>query len=231
MPSFEPLRFADRSEAGRQLGVRLKRLRLDRPIIYALPRGGVPVGVEVAAALDAPLDLVLVRKLGAPFQPELAVGAVVDGGEPETVLNPEIIALTGTREDYIVAAREREIAEIERRRRRYLADRPGQDPRGRAAVVVDDGLATGATARAALHALRRRGPAQLILAVPVASPDSLVAIRPEADQVVCLHEADLVCGIGGFYGDFHQLTDAEVIRLLDAAAARNVREGGGQPTG
>jgi predicted phosphoribosyltransferase len=227
----ESPRFADRSEAGRQLGERLRHLRLDRPIVYALPRGGVPVGVEVAAALGAALDLVLVRKLGAPFQPELAVGAVVDDGEPETVLNPEIIALTGTREDYIVAAREREIAEIARRRRHYLADRPGHDPRGRAAVVVDDGLATGATARAALHALRRRGPAQLVLAVPVASPETLAAIRSEADQVVCLHEADLVSGIGGFYGDFHQLSDAEVIRLLDAAAGRNAEGCRGQPIG
>ena len=210
------------------MGERLKCLRLDRPIVYALPRGGVPVAAEVAAALGAPLDLVLVRKLGSPFQPELAVGAVVDGGEAETVLNQEIVALTGTSEEYIAAARARELAEIERRRRLYVADRPRPDPRGRAAVVVDDGLATGATARAALHALRRRGPGRLILAVPVASPDTIAAIRSEADEVVCLHVEELYRGIGSFYDDFHQLTDGEVIRLLDTAAARDARERKGE---
>jgi len=211
-------RFADRAQAGRLLAGQVKALRLDRPVVYALPRGGVPVAAEVAAALDAPLDLVLVRKIGAPMQPELAVGAVVDGGE--TVLNPEVIAATGTSEEYIAAARAHELAEIERRRQRYLAGRPPVDPVGRAAVVVDDGLATGATARAAMQGLRRRGAARIVLAVPVAPPETLEALRAEADDLVCVLEADLLWGIGGFYADFHQLTDEEVTRLLDASASR-----------
>ncbi|MBX6376504.1 MAG: phosphoribosyltransferase [Acetobacteraceae bacterium] len=213
--------FADRADAGRRLGERLKGLNLDRPIVYALPRGGVAVAAEVAAALGgAPLDLVLVRKLGAPGQPELALGAVVDGAEAETVLNADVVALTGADEDYIARARAQALAEIERRRRTYLAGRTRPDPRGRAAVVVDDGLATGATARAALHALRRRGPSRLVLAVPVAPPETIAALRGDADEIVCLVESAIPFGIGGCYDDFHQLDDAEVVRLLDAAARR-----------
>ena len=145
---------------------------------------------------------------------------MVDGPEPETVLNEDIVAATGTTEAYIAAARDRALAEIERRRRVYLGTRPRPDPRGRAAVVVDDGLATGATARAALQAMRRRGLSRLVLAVPVAPPDTLAALRREADDVVCLVEAEIFSGIGAFYADFHQLEDAEVLRLLEAAAAR-----------
>lgn len=213
-------RFRDRSEAGIRLGAALRRDTLLRPIVFALPRGGVPVAAEVAAALAAPLDLVLVRKIGAPWQPELALGAVVDGAEPAMVLNPDIVARSGASEAFIEAARQRAIAEIERRRRIYLAGRARPDPAGRDAVVVDDGLATGATARAALQALRRRGPARLILAVPVAAPEAIAALRGEADRVLCLHEDELRHGVGGCYEDFHQLDDAEVIRLLDEAAAR-----------
>ncbi|MBW8269284.1 phosphoribosyltransferase [Caldovatus sp. SYSU G05006] len=228
--------FADRAEAGQRLGVRLRRLSppLERPIVYALPRGGVAVGAAVAAALGhAPLDLVLVRKIGAPGQPELALGAVVNGAEAETVLNADVVALTGADEAYIARARAQALAEIERRRQLYLAGRPRPDPRGRAAVVVDDGLATGATARAALHALRRRGPARLVLAVPVAPPETIAALRGEADEIVCLAESEIPFGIGGCYADFHQLDDAEVIRLLDAAAAaaRSAPEGGGGSAG
>jgi len=229
MSQSEPLMFNNRVDAGRRLANRLKLLHLQSPIVYALPRGGVPVAAEVAAALDAPLDLVLVRKIGAPYQPELALGAVVDGAEAETVLNQDVVAATGASEAYIAAARDRELAEIERRRHLYLAGRPRPDPRGRVAVVVDDGLATGATARAALHALRRRGPSRLILAVPVAPPDTVDALRAEADEVICLHEAEIFSGIGAFYRDFHQLGDAEVISLLDAAM-RRAREGSGQAT-
>jgi putative phosphoribosyl transferase len=209
--------FANRPEAGRLLGERLKQLRLQNPIVYALPRGGVPIGAGVAAALGAPLDLVLVRKIGAPMQPELALGAVVDGAGVETVLNDDIVALTGASEAFIKAARARELTEIERRRQLYLAGQPPLDPRGRAAVVVDDGLATGATARAALRALRRRGPSRLVLAVPVAPPEAIASLRREADEVVCLNEAVVFRGVSAFYQDFHQLSDAEVIRLLAAA--------------
>jgi predicted phosphoribosyltransferase len=214
-------RFADRAEAGRLLAARLRDAGLERPVVHALPRGGVAVAAEVARALDAPLDLLLLRKLGAPRQPELAIGAVVDGqGTAETVLNPEIMRATGADEAYLAEAREAALAEIERRRRLYLAGRARPDPRGRAAVVVDDGLATGATARAALHALRRRGPARLVLAVPVAPPEAVAALRAEADEVVCLREPEPFWGVGAHYDDFHQLEDAEVIRLLDAAAGR-----------
>jgi len=229
MSQSEPLMFNNRVDAGRRLANRLKLLHLQSPIVYALPRGGVPVAAEVAAALDAPLDLVLVRKIGAPYQPELALGAVVDGAEAETVLNQDVVAATGASEAYIAAARDRELAEIERRRQLYLSGRPRPDPRGRVAVVVDDGLATGATARAALHALRRRGPSRLILAVPVAPPDTVDALRAEADEVICLHEAEIFSGIGGFYRDFHQLGDAEVISLLDAAM-RRAQESSGRAT-
>lgn len=210
-------RFADRSEAGRLLADRVKALRLPDPIVYALPRGGVPVAVEVATALGAPLDLVLVRKIGAPEQPELAVGAVVDGDPPELVLNAEIAAATGADDTFIAGARRCALTEIERRRARYLAGRPPMDPTGHAAVVVDDGIATGASARAALHALRRRGATRLVLAVPVAPPETIALLRTEADDIVCLIEAEIFFGIGGFYRDFHQLTDAEVIAAIAAA--------------
>jgi predicted phosphoribosyltransferase len=209
-------RFAGRQEAGRLLAARVVALGLRNPVVYALPRGGVPVAAEVADALHAPLDLVLVRKIGAPGQPELALGAVVDGDAPETVLNPHIVAATGASEAFIEAARRRELAEIERRRTRYLAGHPRVDPAGRDAVVVDDGIATGATARAALHALRRRGAARLVLATPVAPADTLGALRGEADEIVCLFVPAPFFGIGAFYRDFHQLADDEVVDLLAA---------------
>jgi predicted phosphoribosyltransferase len=208
--------FAGRQEAGRLLAARVVALGLRNPVVYALPRGGVPVAAEVADALHAPLDLVLVRKIGAPGQPELALGAVVDGDAPETVLNPHIVAATGASEAFIEAARRRELAEIERRRTRYLAGQPRVDPAGRDAVVVDDGIATGATARAALHALRRRGAARLVLATPVAPADTLEALRGEADEIVCLFVPAPFFGIGAFYRDFHQLADDEVVDLLAA---------------
>ncbi len=208
--------FSDRSEAGRLLAARIKALSLGDTVVYALPRGGVPVAIEVAAALRAPLDLLLVRKIGAPGQPELGLGAVVDGGE--TVLNDDIVAATGASEAFIAAARKRELAEIERRRARYLAGRAPLDPKGRTAVVVDDGLATGGTARVALRALRRRGAARLVLAVPVAPSEALAAMRAEADDVVCVLAAPVFHGVGGFYADFHQLDDAEVVARLAAFA-------------
>ena len=144
--------FADRSEAGRALAQRLLQFKDERPVVLALPRGGVPVGFEVARALDAPLDLVLVRKIGAPFQPELALGAVVDGGRAETVLNEQTIREFQIPESYIAKESARQLAEIERRRRLYLADRPRVPLEGRTTIVVDDGIATGATMEAALHA-------------------------------------------------------------------------------
>jgi len=211
-------RFVDRRDAGRQLARRVAALKLDHPIVYALPRGGVPVAAEIAAVLGAPLDLVLVRKIGAPMQPELAVGAVVDGESPELVINHDIARLTGATQEYIDAACARELAEIERRRMRYLPDRPRPDPKDRTAIVVDDGIATGATAIAALHALKKRGARRLVVAVPVAPPDTVARLAREADEVVCLLEPVDFWGISSFYADFHQLEDEEVTRALEAAA-------------
>jgi len=212
--------FSDRTDAGRQLAQALARFKGKSVYVYALPRGGVPVAAEIAAALDAPLDLLLVRKIGAPVQPELAIGAVVDGGAPIVVRNEEVIQATGTREDEFQAICKRELAEIERRRRKYLQGRPALDPAGRIAIVVDDGIATGATMRAALQATRKRKPKLLVLAVPVAAADSLDALREEVDEVVCLEVPRYFGALGAFYEDFRQLSDDDVIDALAHFPAR-----------
>ena len=215
--------FTNRSEAGRKLAERLAErfdaLEVDDPVIYALPRGGVPVAVEVARRLHAPLDLILVRKIGAPGYPEVAMGAVVDGASPQTIVNEDVFAVTGGDSVGLARARRRELAEIERRRTLYLGDRPQIDPRGRVAVVVDDGLATGATARAALAALKRQGAALTVLAVPVAPAELVVQMRQYADVVVVLQAPQEFWAIGPFYTDFHQLSDEETVRLLHNAWA------------
>lgn len=207
-----PLTFADRSDAGRQLAARLVEKGYADPVVLALPRGGLPVAAEVARALGAPLDLVLVRKIGLPAQPELAVGAVVDGDRPELVVNEATRGLVDPRR--FAELKTEQLREIERRRRLYLGARPSVPLAGRTAIVVDDGLATGATARAALHALRRQGPAKLVLAVPVAPPDTLGELAGEADEIVCLHAPSGFYAIGQFYADFGQLGDSDVQRIL-----------------
>jgi predicted phosphoribosyltransferase len=174
----------------------------------------VPVAVEIAAVLGAPLDLVMVRKIGAPVQPELAMGAVVDGSDPLVVRNEDVIAGLGVDEAAFTAACQRELAEIERRRRHFLGKRPPLEVAGRTAIVVDDGIATGATTRAALRAVRKRGPARLVLAVPVAPTSSLAELAGEADDIVCLEDHEMFGAIGMFYADFRQLTDQEVIEIL-----------------
>jgi putative phosphoribosyl transferase len=204
---FEHEVFPDRTEAGRRLAERLRHLKDQRPVVLALPRGGVPVAYEVARVLEAPLDLVLVRKIGAPFQPELAIGAVVDGERPELVLNRDLISEYG-------------IPEIERRRQLYLAGRARAPVRDRTAIVIDDGIATGATMEAALHATRRAGPRRLVLAVPVAPPDTIERLRPQVDEVVCVMVPAFLGAIGSFYRDFRQLRDEDVIGLLEQAAQR-----------
>jgi predicted phosphoribosyltransferase len=206
--------FIDRSEAGRQLAQALLPYRERRPVVLALPRGGVPVAAEVAAALDAPLDLVLVRKIGVPAQPELAMGAVVNGGAPIVVRNDDVIALAGVTEAEFNAIRDRELAEIERRRRLYLGSRSPAPVEGRVTIVIDDGVATGATTRAALRGTRLRGPAQLVLAVPVAATDTLASLRTEADEVVCLEDHISFGAIGFYYADFRQLSDQEVKDIM-----------------
>ncbi len=182
--------------------------------MLALPRGGVPVAAEIAAALQAALDLVLVRKIGVPHQPELAMGAVVDGPQPLIVRNEDVIAFTGIDASEFEAVYQRELAEIERRRRRYLGDRRPFEVADRVAIVVDDGIATGATTRAALRATRARNPSRLVLAVPVAPTAGLAAMREEADEIVCLEDYESFGAIGYYYGDFRQISDQEVIETL-----------------
>jgi putative phosphoribosyl transferase len=206
--------FKDRSEAGWKLAKALNAYKHQKPVILALPRGGVPVAAEVAAALDAPLDLILVRKIGAPTQPELAIGAVVDGGHPIIVRNEDIVQLVGVSETEFKAMGDAELAEIERRRRRYLGDRARVEVSGRVAIVIDDGIATGATTRAALRATRMRNPQKLVLAIPVAPTETLIEMRQEADDVVCLEDHEAFGAIGWFYDDFTQIADREVIAAL-----------------
>jgi predicted phosphoribosyltransferase len=212
--------FKDRSDAGRKLAAALAHYKSRRPAVLALPRGGVVVAAEVAAALAAPLDLILVRKIGVPFQPELAMGAVVDGAAPLVVRNDDVIRLAEIEELDFNAVCERELAEIERRRQRYLGDRERIDVAGRTAIVVDDGIATGATTRAALRATRLRHPERLVLAVPVAPTESLAAMREEADEVVCLEDYADFGAIGFYYSDFRQVSDEEVVELLHRFPAR-----------
>ncbi len=206
--------FENRSAAGRSLAAALAGYKARLPIILALPRGGVPVAAEVAAALGAPLDLILVRKIGVPAQPELAMGAVANGAAPIVVRNAEIIQRSGVTKTEFNAVRDAELAEIERRRRRYLGARASADVRGRTVIVIDDGIATGATMRTALRALRAREPKDLLLAVPVAAKDTLDELRGEADSIVCLETPTWLDAVGFFYGDFRQVTDAEVIATL-----------------
>ena len=206
--------FADRTEAGRSLAERLLHLKDKAPVVLALVRGGLPVGFEIAQALGAPLDIVLVRKIGVPDNPELAAGAVVDGQNPEIVINAEIVTELGIPEAYIKSEADRELVEIERRRKVYLGGRPRAPIAGATAIVVDDGIATGATTRAALHAIRRQNPARLVLAVPVAPADTIAALRVDADEIVCLSAPVTFGAIGFFYANFHQVSDEEVIDLL-----------------
>lgn len=212
-----PFQFIDRADAGRQLAARLATLSLPKPVVYALPRGGVPVAREIARGLHAPLDLVLVRKIGAPRAPEVALAALVEGDPPQIVVNEQIRTLSGADDAFLEAALQREALEIERRRSRYLGERARIDPAGRTAIVVDDGIATGATAKAALIALKRQGAARTILAVPVGPRRILAEMSKHADEVVCLYAAWRFDGVGSFYSDFHQLTDEETIGMLEQA--------------
>jgi predicted phosphoribosyltransferase len=206
--------FRDRTDAGKQLADALAEYRGQHPIVLALPRGGVAVAAEVARLLGAPLDLVLVRKIGVPFQPELAMGAVADGPNPEVVRNEEVIQLSGITEADFAAVRDNELNEIQRRRSRYLGNRAHPNLSGRVAIVVDDGVATGATTRAALLAVRAQKPKQTILAVPVAPTSTLAELRGLADDMICLEDHEPFYAIGAYYRDFRQVSDQEVIDIL-----------------
>ncbi len=217
--------FADRHEAGRLLAEKLRRFKDYRPVVLALPRGGVPVGYEIARALRAPLDLMLVRKLGAPGQSELAIGALALGGEADVVTDRHFLTALGVSDSELAAIIARAREEIERRRKLYLGDRPPVPIAGCTAILVDDGIATGATMRAALRVTRKRGPASLVLAVPVAPSDSIEELRGEADEIVCLEQPRPFFAVGQFYRNFAQLEDREVLDLL----ARTEKPGGSVP--
>jgi putative phosphoribosyl transferase len=204
--------FRNRQDAGRRLADRLEALRDERPVVVGLPRGGVPVAAEVASALDAPLDVIIVRKLGVPAQPELGMGAIGEDGV--RVLNHTVVRAAGVPADAIDAVERRERAEVERRARRYRGDRARVSLDGRTVVVVDDGIATGGTARAAVQVARAQGARRVVLAVPVAPPDTVEEMRAVADDVVCVESPRGFAAVGQWYEDFTQTSDDEVVRLL-----------------
>lgn len=209
--------FKDRDDAGEQLAARLRTCNFPNPIVFALPRGGVPIGFKVAEALHAPLDVVLVRKIGAPMQKELAIGAVTDGDPPYVFIDRHMTAMLGVSDAYIADETARQIAEIERRRSRYGVVTPPPSLEGHTAIVVDDGIATGATVRVALQALRQRKPDSLVLAVPVAASDSLADLKNQVERAICLSTPEYFSGVGAFYRDFTQVDDSIVIDLLQRA--------------
>ena len=216
--------FRDRKDAGVRLAAQLRHLKERTPVVLALPRGGVAIGSEIARLLDAPLDIVLVRKIGVPWQPELALGAVADSGTPEIYIDERMATALAIADDYVREETARQLAEVERRRQIYCAGRPPVAIAGRTAIVVDDGIATGATMRVALRAVRRRGPAWLVLAAPVAAADTLAALEGEADETVCVAVPEGLAAIGFYYEDFHQMSDEEVTELLARAPQPSHRE-------
>lgn len=221
--------FRDRREAGRLLGERLRRRRLPAPVVFGLPRGGVPVAAEVAALLDAPLDVVVVRKLGCPWQPELGVGAIGEDGI--RVVDRHLVRHLGIRREALDEVVAREQTELRRRVERYRGGRAHADVRGGTAVVVDDGIATGSTMRAALDVVRLWAPARLVLAVPVAPPHTLSSLAPLVDATVCLVATEAFGAVGQFYDDFAQTTDDEVVAALAAAPAPTRRRAPGHRPG
>ncbi len=209
--------FSNRAEAGRQLAEALQDLGGGPFVVLGLPRGGVPVAYPVAVALGAPLDIIVVRKLGVPFQPELGMGAIGEDGA--RVLNADVISDARLTEKEVAEVEGQERTELERRVKRFRGDREHLPLTGRTAIIVDDGIATGSTARAACQVARLQGARQVVLAVPVASPQALRELRPEVDQLVCLAAPAEFVAIGQFYGDFAETPDAEVTRLLELARA------------
>lgn len=209
--------FENRVEAGRRLAARLEKYRSPDTIVLAIPRGGVVVGCEVATALGVPLDVIIPRKIGAPGQPELAIGAI---GDDVSVLDKRLVEYLGVSEGYIQEEIERQKREIERRWRLYRGDRPFPDVKGKMVILVDDGMATGSTTMAAARALRKKNPGKLVLAVPVAPPESVARLRPEVDELVVLETPEPFFSVGSWYAEFEQTTDEEVIDLLHRAESR-----------
>lgn len=211
--------FLDRCDAGRQLARALQAQSLENIVVMALPRGGVPVAFEVAERLDAPLDLLIVRKIGAPGQPEYGIGAVVDTKEPHVVVNEEALRDLKVPPGYLATERDHKLAEIERRHRMYFGeDEPrDHDHSGRNVILVDDGIAVGVSIRAAIYALRRLRVASIRIAVPVAPRQVVDRLREEVDEIICLSAPERLQAVGAHYGDFSETTDQEVVRLLKAA--------------
>ena len=212
--------FRDRAEAGQMLAERLSVADPGNTIVIALPRGGLPVAAEIAVRHGLPLDVALVRKVGVPRQPELALAAVSDGEELALVVNEDVASGLRMERSEIEALARRELPELERRRKLYCGDRPALPVGGRTVIVVDDGVATGATARLALRLIRRRGARRIVLALPVAPPETLADLGLEADEVVCLEMPRHFISVGSYYRDFHQLGDGEAVRILADARAR-----------
>lgn len=209
--------FENRADAGRQLAESIADETLTDPLVMALPRGGVPVAYEIASRIGAPLDVLIVRKIGAPGHEEFGLGALVDGEEPELVLNRQAMRLVRPARGYVEAETERQRAEILRRRALYFGDRAPISPRDRDVILVDDGIATGGTVRAAIRALRRANPRRLILAVPVAPKGELADLRKSVDRVICLATPSAFRAVGLHYHDFEQTSDEEVIALMKKA--------------
>ncbi len=210
--------FADRVDAGRQLAAALLHLKDEKPILLALPRGGVPVAFEVATQLDAPLGLVFIRKLGAPFQPEFAVGAVADGAEPVIVLHKPALAMLGLTKEALQPAIDRDLEEIRRRRKIYGPEAVPDDLEGRTVILIDDGIATGATMEAAIEWVRRRHPGRMVIAIPIGSPTTLATLGEKVDEVVCVERSEWFSSVGSAYRNFAQVDDATVTDLLRRAA-------------
>jgi putative phosphoribosyl transferase len=219
--------FADRRSAGRLLAQELLRYAGTDPIVLALPRGGVPVADEIARTLSGTLDVWVARKLGVPFQPELGMGAIAEG--PAVVINRSTLELAGVTRSQLLDVARREMNEIRRRVERFRAGRTPPDLRDRTVILVDDGIATGGTMRAALRAVQKHRPAHLIVAVPVAPPDTIAELRGQVDDVVCLREPDPLYAIGLWYEDFRQVHDEEVVRILEHAARERPATAGESP--
>lgn len=208
------IRIANRAEAGKALAGKIAHLAGQDPLVLALPRGGVPVGYEIAEALNAPLEPLFVKKIGAPGQEEYAIGAVADGDNPQLILNEEILPHLAPDPEWLRSQMQRKLAEIETRRRAYMGDRKPTDVDGRTVILVDDGIATGATVKAGLKALRRAMPARLVLAVPVLPAEAVSEFRSECDELVYLSAPRPFYAVGVHYDDFSQVEDSEVVGLL-----------------